>query len=376
MAGRHAAVRELTRGLGDLVLRLPDPSLVVLVGPAGAGKTTLASRHFGADEVLSSDSFRELVSGDAADQRATRPAFGLLHRRLAERVAARQLTVVDATNVERHARRALVSRAAAAGVPAVAVVLDLPLGLVLARNAARPGRIVPADVVESHWRLLRQALVDRSFATEGFRLVAVLDRAALDALRIERLARAAEVFLETDRLLLRRFTPADVDLLVELDSDPEVMRYITGGRATSREEIESEVLPAFLAYYRRFAGFGFWAAIEKASGTFLGWFHFRPRDGHDPDEVELGYRLRRSAWGKGYATEASRALVEKGFAELGVRRVTAEAMAVNGASRRVMEKAGLRYVRTFHQPWPDRIEGDEQGDVEYALTREEWGAAR
>jgi RimJ/RimL family protein N-acetyltransferase len=51
-------------------------------------------------------------------------------------------------------------------------------------------------------------------------------------------------------------------------------------------------------------------------------------------------------------------------------------MAVNGASRRVMEKAGLRYVRTFHQPWPDRIEGDEQGDVEYALTREEWGAAR
>ena len=60
------------------------------------------------------------------------------------------------------------------------------------------------------------------------------------------------------------------------------------------------------------------------------------------------------------------------FTELGARRVYAETMAVNLGSRRVMEKAGLRLVRTFHQPWPDRIEGDEHGDVEYALTRAEW----
>jgi hypothetical protein len=64
--------------------------------------------------------------------------------------------------------------------------------------------------------------------------------------------------------------------------------------------------------------------------------------------------------------------VRKGFTELGVRRVVAEAMAVHGASRRVMEKAGLRLVRTFHQPWPYPIEGDELGDVEYALDRDEW----
>src|SRR4030095_15550539 len=161
-----------------------------------------------------------------------------------------------------------------------------------------------------------------------------------------------EVFLETERLVLRRFTDADLDLLVELDGDPEVMRYITAGRPTSREESRDEVLPAFLRYYQRFPGYGFWAAVEKATGQFLGWFHLRPPEGAGPDEPELGYRLRRSAWGKGYATEGSRALIRKGFAELRVRRVVASTMAVNVASRRVMEKAGLRYVRTFHQEWP------------------------
>jgi RimJ/RimL family protein N-acetyltransferase len=182
-----------------------------------------------------------------------------------------------------------------------------------------------------------------------------------------------ELFLETDRLVLRRFTEADVDLLVELDGDPEVMRYITGGRPTPREEIEHDILPAFLSYYDRFAGYGFWAAVERCTGEFLGWFHLRPPpDGGKPDEPELGYRLRRSAWGRGYATEGSMAMIRKAFAELGARRVFATTMVVNAASRRVMEKAGLKYARTFHQDWPERIPGDEQGDVEYALERAEW----
>ena len=92
-------------------------------------------------------------------------------------------------------------------------------------------------------------------------------------------------------------------------------------------------------------------------------------------EVEVGYRLVRSAWGKGYATEGSRALIERGFTSLGVRRVVASTMVVNIASRRVLEKAGMRLVRTFHQPWPYPIEGDEHGDVEYALLRSEWEQA-
>src|ERR671916_3393699 len=177
------------------------------------------------------------------------------------------------------------------------------------------------------------------------------------------------IFLETERLILRRFTADDVDNLVDLDSDPAV---VWDGRSTPREEIERDHILAYLDYYQRYKGYGFWAAIEKDTGAFLGWFHFRPYEDAPLDQPELGYRLRRSAWGKGYATEGSRALIRKGFTELGVRRVVAETMAVNAASRRVMEKAGLKYVRTFHQQWPERIEGDEHGDVEYALTKTEW----
>jgi RimJ/RimL family protein N-acetyltransferase len=75
-----------------------------------------------------------------------------------------------------------------------------------------------------------------------------------------------------------------------------------------------------------------------------------------------------SAWGKGYATEGSIALISRGFAEFGVRRVTAATMVTHTGSRRVLEKAGMRVVRTFHQDWPYPI----PGDVEYAITREEW----
>jgi len=180
------------------------------------------------------------------------------------------------------------------------------------------------------------------------------------------------VFLETERLLLRRFTESDVANLHDLDGDPEVMRFINGGRGVSRDVIREETLPRFLRAYERFEGFGVWATIERSTGEFVGWFEFYPRKDASPEEIELGYRLRRSAWGKGYATEGSRALIRKGFTELGVQRVVAETMAVNAASRRVMEKAGLKYVRTFHQEWPERIEGDEHGDVEYALTKSDW----
>jgi RimJ/RimL family protein N-acetyltransferase len=181
------------------------------------------------------------------------------------------------------------------------------------------------------------------------------------------------VLLRTERLVLRRFTIADAELLVELDADPDVMRYITGGRATPREEIAAGVLPHWLAYYERPEGHGFWAAIDRREGEFLGWFHLRPGGGAPADEPELGYRLRKAAWGRGLATEGSHALVDRAFAALGARRVTASAMADNLASRRVMEKVGLRHVRSFRLELADHVEGDA---VEYALTREDWQAAR
>ena len=184
------------------------------------------------------------------------------------------------------------------------------------------------------------------------------------------------VYLETERLVLRRFTADDLDDLVALDGDPAVMRYITGGPPTPRDEMRDDYLPAWLAYYDRGDRYGFWAAIERETGAFLGWFHLRPLPEDPDDEPELGYRLIRAAWGRGYATEGSIALVDKAFAELGARRVHASTMAVNLGSRRVMEKSGMRFVRTFVMDWPVRIEGDEEGDVEYAIDRAQWEADR
>jgi RimJ/RimL family protein N-acetyltransferase len=182
-----------------------------------------------------------------------------------------------------------------------------------------------------------------------------------------------DVFLETDRLLLRRFAMADVDLLLELDGDPEVMRYLTNGKPTPREVIERETLPRVLRGYEQLDGLGWMAAVERSTRAFVGWIGVRPsKEG----EVELGYRLRRSAWGRGYATEGSRALVGVAFERFGVRRVWAQTMAVNLASRRVMEKSGLRYVRTFHLEFDDPVPGTELGEVEYALERDEWAAMR
>lgn len=187
---------------------------------------------------------------------------------------------------------------------------------------------------------------------------------------------AGSASLETDRLLLRPFTTDDVDHLVALDSDPAVMRFINGGRTTPREEVVERVLPRFLWYQEQPHGYGFWAVEEKATSAFLGWFHLRPDpDQGDPAEPELGYRLTRDAWGRGYATEGSRALIARAFATLGARRVWASTMVLNVRSRRVMEKAGMRHVRTFWGEWPEQIPGDEHGGVEYAITREEWEAA-
>src|SRR3569833_1413038 len=122
-----------------------------------------------------------------------------------------------------------------------------------------------------------------------------------------------DVFLETERLIFRRFTENNADSLFELYDDPAVMKYLNGGQPADRTEIVTLELPAFLGYYERFPGYGFWAAIEKSTGGFLGWFHFRPGPADPPDEPELGYRLRRWAWGMGYGTEGPAALRAMGF---------------------------------------------------------------
>jgi RimJ/RimL family protein N-acetyltransferase len=182
------------------------------------------------------------------------------------------------------------------------------------------------------------------------------------------------VILETPRLILRQFTENDVDNLFELNSDPEVMRYLTAGKQTPREVIRDEIIPFHLGVYKRLDRLGTWAAESTATGEFLGWFHFRAGPHTDITNVDLGYRLRRSTWNMGYATEGSRALISMGFTGMSVERVFAHTMTVNVASRRVLEKCGLTLIRSIPYEGPDTIEDSEQDEVEYALTKPQWEA--
>lgn len=187
-----------------------------------------------------------------------------------------------------------------------------------------------------------------------------------------------QIYLTTNRLLLRQFMLADADNLYALDGDPEVMRFINGGVPTPYDVVRDQTLPRLLDdnHRARDDGYGYWAAVEQGSGRFVGWFHFRPAPDRPADDaIELGYRLCRAAWGQGYATEGARALIRKGFTELGTPRVVANTLARNIASRRVMEKAGLRFARAFHYTGAPGAWHVGQEAVEYALDRADWTPA-
>ena len=153
-------------------LRIPELCLVVLIGVTGSGKSTFGRAHFRPTEVISSDFCRGLVADDENDQAATPQAFALLHHIVGIRLAAGRLTVVDATNVQPAARKQLVALAREHDVLPVAIVLDVPDGICLARNAARPDRDFGADVVRRQRDQLRRGL--RGLQREGFRTVHTL----------------------------------------------------------------------------------------------------------------------------------------------------------------------------------------------------------
>jgi predicted kinase len=160
-------------------LDLPRDALVVLVGISGSGKSSWAARHFGASEIVSSDAFREMVSGDAADQSASADAFRLLHFATRARLRRGLRTVIDATNLTLRARRQLLTTARHAGRPAVAVVFAVPLERCLAQNARRAERRVPESVLRDQQRQLEAAR--QALAEEGFSAVVTLTASDLDA---------------------------------------------------------------------------------------------------------------------------------------------------------------------------------------------------
>jgi predicted kinase len=146
-------------------LPIPRHALVLLVGPAGAGKSTWARARFGRSEVLSSDDLREMVSDDAADQDATRDAFAVLHVIARARLRRGLLTVVDATNLLASSRRPLLEMGRRYARPVVAVVFDVPLDELLRRNAGRK-RMVPEATVRRHHAQVGETL--DALRSEGY----------------------------------------------------------------------------------------------------------------------------------------------------------------------------------------------------------------
>src|SRR5262245_49896755 len=153
--------------------------------------------------------------------------------------------------------------------------------------------------------------------------------------------------LRTERLTLVPLADEHIEWEVELDSDPKVMRHLTG-RASTREEVEIDHARR-MATAQKVDGLGFWVGL--VDDEFVGWWILQPAHGPDqPDDprvADLGYRLRPRHWRKGLATEAARELVRYGFDYIGLDRIIAQTIAVNAASRAVMERVGLTYVRTF-----------------------------
>jgi protein phosphatase len=171
------------------VVAVPDPSLVLLVGASGAGKSTFAARHFDADEVVSSDRFRAVVSGAEADQSASRAPFELLHAAVAARLPARRLTVADATNATPGARAPLLELARRHDVPAVAIVLAVRERVCLERNADRANRALSPYVVRAQVRAVRRSL--RTLDDEGLARVHILGSPDdVDTVVVERTPRA------------------------------------------------------------------------------------------------------------------------------------------------------------------------------------------
>src|SRR5580704_8863711 len=155
-----------------MTLTIPELSLVVLIGPSGCGKSTFARRHFKPTEVLSSDSFRALVSDQENDQSSTDDAFAALHFVAARRLARGKLTVVDATNVQEEAREPLVALAREYHVLPVAIVFDVPERVCQDRNRTRSDRNFGPHVIRQQSSQLRRSI--RNLDREGFRHVFVL----------------------------------------------------------------------------------------------------------------------------------------------------------------------------------------------------------
>jgi RimJ/RimL family protein N-acetyltransferase len=182
------------------------------------------------------------------------------------------------------------------------------------------------------------------------------------------------VVLETERLALRQFAESDADNLLALERDAEVMRHLGRKPLADAEACRRHIVSSVLPYYDRPGGHGVWAVLEKTSGEFIGVCSLKPAldaryaagMGFAAGEVEIGFGLRHSSWGRGYATEVVRALVHRALGEMTAQSVVASVSVANAGSIRVLEKAGL--CRVGGLIWlPD----EEGASFKYVLSRDQ-----
>ncbi|MCB9081965.1 MAG: GNAT family N-acetyltransferase [Lewinellaceae bacterium] len=169
--------------------------------------------------------------------------------------------------------------------------------------------------------------------------------------------------LQTERLLLRPFQEADAPHFFALNNDPEVVRY-TGDDPFPDEAAAREFLRNYDPYFR--FGYGRLAVLERSTGDYLGWCGLK----YDPDlaETDLGFRFKRSAWNRGFATEAALVCLQQGFTEFDLDLIVGRVMADNKASIRVLEKVGM----TFWKPF----EFARHPGLYYRLFREDWASTK
>jgi protein phosphatase len=142
------------------------PSLIILLGVSGSGKSTFAKQHFAATQIVSSDFCRALICDDENDQSVNQEAFELLHWLVAKRLALRKLTVVDATNVKATSRQPLLDLAKSYDVPAIAIVFNFDLEFCLHQNSQRTHRVVPTEIIAEQFQELQTSIP--MLAEEGF----------------------------------------------------------------------------------------------------------------------------------------------------------------------------------------------------------------
>lgn len=156
------------------------------------------------------------------------------------------------------------------------------------------------------------------------------------------------IFAETPRLILREIVPEDAGHIFELDSDPEVQRYVGNKPLKHMEQAEAAIEFIRRQYIEN--GIGRWAVINKENGEFLGWSGLkliRETINNHSGFYEAGYRFMKKYWGKGYATESLIASLDYGFNQLQQQNIYAVTDAENYASRKVLEKAGFTFVEIF-----------------------------